>query len=91
MLYSFFPVIFPASEFYVPTFRNTLSHLRLTFEKAVRVEGDSKARQHRKFLGLHGTHPPTKTSKETVINLSDLTPDDEVYSLTLILLTWRIW
>jgi len=26
-------------------------------------------------------HPPTKTSKETVINLSDQMLDDEIYSL----------
>jgi len=46
------------------------------------VEADSKARQNQKFLRLHGTQrPPTKSSKETVINLSDQKQDDEVYSL----------
>jgi hypothetical protein len=58
-----------------------LFHLQLTFEKAARVDGESKAR-HRKFFGLHKTqHPPTKTSRETAINLNDQTPDDEAYSL----------
>jgi hypothetical protein len=46
------------------------------------VEGARTARQHLKFLQLHRTqHPPTKTSKETVINLSDQMLDDEIYSL----------
>jgi len=59
-----------------------LFHLQLTFEKAAREEGDSKAGQNQKFLLLRGTqHPPTKSSKETVINLSDQMLDEEVHSL----------
>jgi hypothetical protein len=52
------------------------------FKKATCVGEDSKARQIRKFSRLHGTqHPTTKTSKETVINLSGQTLDDRVSSL----------
>jgi hypothetical protein len=78
MLYSFFWVIPPCLNFVCQRFGTlSLFHLQLTFEKASRLEGDSKAGQQ-----LHGTqHPPTKTSKETVINQSDQTLDDEVYSL----------
>ena len=43
---------------------------------------DSKTRQLRKFARLHKTqHPTTKTSKETVINLSGQKLDDGVSSL----------
>ena len=83
MLYSFFRVI-PRRLSFVCRQSGTLClfHLQLTFEKAARVEGDGKARQNRKLLRLHGTQrPPKKISKETVINLSDQTQDDEVYSL----------
>jgi hypothetical protein len=45
------------------------------------VGEDSKARRHRKFLQLHKTrYPTTKTSKETVINLSGQTLHDAIYS-----------
>jgi hypothetical protein len=55
---------------------------QLTFKKATRVGEDSKARQILKFARLHRTqHPTTKTSKETVINLSGRTLDDRVSSL----------
>ena len=47
---------------------------QLKFKKATRAGEDRKARQLRKFAWLHKTqHPTTKTSKETVINLSDQT------------------
>jgi len=50
---------------------------QLTCKKATRVGEDSKARQLRKFARLHKTqNPTTKTSKETVINLSGHTLDD---------------
>ena len=43
---------------------------------------DSKTRQQRKFSRLHKSQqPPTKPSKETVINQSSHTLDDAVYSL----------
>jgi hypothetical protein len=46
------------------------------------VGEDSKARQLRKFARLHKTqHPTTKTSKETVMNVSGQTLDDRVSSL----------
>jgi hypothetical protein len=46
------------------------------------VGEDSKARQLRKFAGLHRTqHPTTKTSKEMVINLGGQTLDDGLSSL----------
>jgi hypothetical protein len=45
------------------------------------VEGDRTARQHLKFLWLQRTqHPPTKTSTETVINLSDQMLDGDIHS-----------
>jgi hypothetical protein len=46
------------------------------------VGADSKARLLRKFAKPHKTrHPTTKTSKETVINMSDQTLNDRVSSL----------
>jgi hypothetical protein len=55
---------------------------QLTFKKATRVGEDSKARQLRKFTRLHKTqHPTTKTSKDTVINLSGQTLEDGLSSL----------
>jgi hypothetical protein len=50
--------------------------------KATHVGEESKARQLQKFTRLHKTqHPTTKTSKEMVINLSDQTLDDGLFSL----------
>jgi hypothetical protein len=50
---------------------------QLTFEKAARVGDDSKTRQLRKFSRLHKKqHPTSRTSKETVINLSGRTLDE---------------
>jgi hypothetical protein len=47
------------------------------FKKASCVGEDSKARQLWKFTRLHKTQQPTtKTSKETVINLSGRTLDE---------------
>jgi hypothetical protein len=55
---------------------------RLTFNKAIRTEEDSKATQLQKFSRLHKIqHQNLRTSKETVINLSGLTLDDGVSSL----------
>jgi hypothetical protein len=75
MLYSFFCAI-PRHLSFICQRSTTLSlfHPQFTFEKASRVEGDSKAGQQ-----LHRTqHPPTQTSKKKVINLIDETPDDKV-------------
>jgi hypothetical protein len=52
---------------------------QITFEKATRVAEDSKDRQIRKFARLlRKQYPTKKTSKETVINLSDQTLDDGI-------------
>ena len=54
----------------------------LTLNKSMRVGEDSKARQLKKFAQLHTKqHPTTKTTKETVINLSNQKLDDAVYSI----------
>jgi hypothetical protein len=55
---------------------------QLMFNKAAQVGEDSKAGQIRKFTWIHKTqHPTTKTSKETVINVSGQMLDDGVFSL----------
>jgi hypothetical protein len=52
------------------------------FKKATCVGEDSKARLLQKFARLHRTqHPTTKTSKETIINLSGRPLDDGMPSL----------
>jgi len=55
---------------------------QLTFNKATRLGEDCKTRQLQKFTRLHKTqHPTTKTTTDTVINLSDQKLEDGAVSL----------